>query len=682
MEKYKKLQIIAVVFFFLSLSLSGSWQQELVEFYSQPVLSNGSNDAYYPSVIFDPLHFGETTGDSLGSGSETYLTIPYYKMWFSNGAGVGFAYSNNGINWTISSGGSVTGLTNPHHVSLIYSGGNYYIWYWDTSELYSHSSIRYAESLDGISWSNDQTTTGNLITGVSPDWNRGSYGPCQVFYNDSASNTGSNPFNYSFYMYFDGTTGGVEETGLGYSANGINWQLYGRVLPHGNTGDWDSAYASRGTVARIDPTEWHMWYSGGATRLHEGIGHATSTDGLNWTKDAGNPVWHITDGVSYRNSRTYTPWILYRQDRFAGTGDNIQFKGWFTARSGSSVRTICYLGTNQLSDLSLNMTISNNSPANGETVTYTITVYNGGNTDASGVTIADILPSGVSFTGYTSSSGTYSEISGIWDIGPVSNGTSESLYLTVRINTSDAVTNSAEVSTSDQPDPDSEPDNNEPGEDDQDSITTTGNSSPVAIIGGDSFVCPVPAIIELSAINSYDKDGKIVEYHWTLQSKPSNSSAELSNPAAQILVLTADRPGEYIIALRVRDNSDQWSNTVQRVINAGLGEVPDIRITGKRKSEKSWIIIKDYVDLSLEIRKKSICQMKINRLFVYRKTTGSTERLILELDPTQFTSGPESFIYNFIDKFIDHKKVYSYIFKVTDHLDSVIAESSIVLNTL
>ncbi len=551
-------KIITCIFLLISvISVYGSWEQDLVEYYPQPVVSNGSADAYYPSVIFDLQHFNENQGDSIGSGPETYLSTPYYKMWFSNGSGIGFAYSENGINWTLSTVG-ITGLTNPHHVAVIFSNGNYYMWYWDTSQLYSHSSIRYADSSDGISWTNDQATTGNLITGVSPDWNRGSYGPCQVFYNNSASNSGTNPFDYTFYMYFDGTTGGVEETGLGYSANGTNWQLHGRVLQHGITGDWDSSYASRGTIARTGTNEWHMWYSGGQTRLHEGIGHATSSDGINWAKDPNNPIWHINDGISYRDSRTYTPWILFRPDRFSGTGDNIQFKGWFTARSGSAVRTICYLGTNQISV----------------------------------------------------------------------------------------------------------------------------DSPPVAIITGSEQICPVPMQAELSAEDSYDNNGTITQYKWKLYSKPMNSNAVIDDPNSVDITFGADIPGEYGVSLRVKDNSDEWSKTIYKTIHASLGNAPELSIKGERNSEKSWLIIKDYFDLTFEIRESLECRMNIIKYLVYRKAGNGAEELIMELLPTQFTPYGEILRFSFRDKFFDNKTVYTYSIAAIDYYNSIAAKTSVRFDTL
>ncbi len=57
-----------------------------------------------------------------------------------------------------------------------------------------------------------QDATQRLVVTQTPtvEWNSGTYGPVHVLYNPGAANTGTDPFNYSFTMYYDGTTGGVE----------------------------------------------------------------------------------------------------------------------------------------------------------------------------------------------------------------------------------------------------------------------------------------------------------------------------------------------------------------------------------------------------------------------------------------------------------------------------------------
>jgi hypothetical protein len=58
-----------------------------------------------------------------------------------------------------------------------------------------------------------------------------------------------------------------------------------------------------------DVIGFHFWYSGGVLSPSEGIGYAFSTDGKTWTKSP-NYIFHISDGVSYRNDRVYTPAII------------------------------------------------------------------------------------------------------------------------------------------------------------------------------------------------------------------------------------------------------------------------------------------------------------------------------------------------------------------------------------
>src|SRR5262245_14037677 len=56
-------------------------------------------------------------------------------------------------------------------------------------------------------------------------------------------------------------------------------------------GQWDAKIRERGWIMR-DGEHWHLWYTGyDGTR--EGIkllGHATSADGLSWTRVAANPL--------------------------------------------------------------------------------------------------------------------------------------------------------------------------------------------------------------------------------------------------------------------------------------------------------------------------------------------------------------------------------------------------------
>jgi len=125
-----------------------------------------------------------------------------------------------------------------------------------------------------------------------------------------------------------------------------------------------------------------------------------------------------------------------------------------------------------VADLSLNKTVASASPS---TAVYTLSVTNAGGSDltATGVSVTDNLPAGVTFTG-SSGTGTYNAGTGIWTIpGGIAPGQTVSIQLNVNITAAIGtdITNTAQIRTSNQPDPDSTPNNNVTTEDDYDSVT-------------------------------------------------------------------------------------------------------------------------------------------------------------------------------------------------------------------
>ncbi|MBI2910708.1 MAG: hypothetical protein HYY05_01090 [Chloroflexi bacterium] len=305
------------------------------------VYGAGSEKAYYPSVIYDREGFRpHPRRDERGSEQHR----PRYKMWYSDGDGtVKVTASNNGRDW--SPAVVNTGLTNGHHVQTLYdergfgnTGGPYYkIWYWDFGDLYSINAIRYAESQDGVAWTNDQAITQDPSKPlISPSgWNRGSYGPVDVLYNRRATNTGTSPSDHRYVMYYDGTDGSSEVTGLAYSVDGKRWAAVSPfpVLDKGPTGSWDADDAVYGTVLR-DGKGYHFWYSGGGPNagdpVHKGIGYAFSSDGISWTKASNNPIFHVTDpGAVHRSKRTYTPAVV------RSGSDGLNLKMFYSARSAA-----------------------------------------------------------------------------------------------------------------------------------------------------------------------------------------------------------------------------------------------------------------------------------------------------------------------------------------------------------
>jgi uncharacterized repeat protein (TIGR01451 family) len=121
-------------------------------------------------------------------------------------------------------------------------------------------------------------------------------------------------------------------------------------------------------------------------------------------------------------------------------------------------------------DLSVTKTVDTPRPNVGNQITYTVTVNNAGPSVATGVELTDRLPAGLEFVSANPSQGTYAAASGIWTVGTLPVDGTETLQITAIVRSGAPLRNTAQVSASDLPDPDSTPGNNDPSEDDQASV--------------------------------------------------------------------------------------------------------------------------------------------------------------------------------------------------------------------
>lgn len=121
-------------------------------------------------------------------------------------------------------------------------------------------------------------------------------------------------------------------------------------------------------------------------------------------------------------------------------------------------------------DLSLTKVIDTSPPLVSDNVRFTLTVTNDGPSDATGVEVTDLLPSGYNYV-TDNGGGAYNEVTGVWNVGALANGNSASLEILAKVNASGDYDNIAEITGHDQTDIDSTPNNNVPGEDDQDEVS-------------------------------------------------------------------------------------------------------------------------------------------------------------------------------------------------------------------
>jgi uncharacterized repeat protein (TIGR01451 family) len=108
-------------------------------------------------------------------------------------------------------------------------------------------------------------------------------------------------------------------------------------------------------------------------------------------------------------------------------------------------------------DLELAKKVNNPTPNVGQTVTFTLTVTNHGPDAATGVTVHDLLPAGLTFVSATTGHGTYNSTTGVWTVGTLANRAMATLTIHARVDSPVSMTNIATASTA-RTDPN--PDNN------------------------------------------------------------------------------------------------------------------------------------------------------------------------------------------------------------------------------
>ncbi|MBK9335051.1 MAG: DUF11 domain-containing protein [Lewinellaceae bacterium] len=209
--------------------------------------------------------------------------------------------------------------------------------------------------------------------------------------------------------------------------------------------------------------------------LPAGLTYVSDNSGGNY--NSGTGIWtvgSIANGGSASIQITATVTTAGAKTNYAQVADSDQFDPNSTPGDDSNnqddddTETV----TPQVADLSLTKTVNNASPNVGSNVVFTITVSNAGPNAATGVTVEDLLPAGLTYVS-DNSGGNYNSGTGIWTVGTVANGGSASIQITATVTTSGAKTNYAQVADSDQFDPNSTPGDDSNNQDDDDDETLT-----------------------------------------------------------------------------------------------------------------------------------------------------------------------------------------------------------------
>ena len=129
-----------------------------------------------------------------------------------------------------------------------------------------------------------------------------------------------------------------------------------------------------------------------------------------------------------------------------GTG-NITNNATASAPGQKDSKDSCKIEVKPSADLSVNKTVNNTKPYNGQNVLYTIVVKNNGPDKAVNAKLSDLLNSKLIFVSANTLVGSFDSNTGLWTIGDLANGAEAILYLTFKVNGTGDIVNKVNVSS-------------------------------------------------------------------------------------------------------------------------------------------------------------------------------------------------------------------------------------------
>jgi predicted GH43/DUF377 family glycosyl hydrolase len=314
-----------------------------------PVAPEPPEWTHHPEAVLTPSPSGFDR--QWVAGSAVLKRDGAYHMWYGGSAtdrldgpiSIGYATSADGIGWSRVGDGPVLAprpdnfdFNHVQRPAVLADGDTLRLWYGGGRNPGDHA-IGYATSVDGIHWVRHPSAV--LQTGPAGEWNAEYVSPGTVLKEDGI-----------FKMWFYGGIGLAEfgywgsasrqAIGFATSVDGINWTVYDDSTttdPPYQFSDpvltpseiWEGNTVVNPGVLRT-PDGYEMWYVG--YHANAGfIGHATSSDGIAWTKNRQNPVL------------TLPPWgagssmLLFPSVLREGDTDRLWYSAWSSSPDQSRI---------------------------------------------------------------------------------------------------------------------------------------------------------------------------------------------------------------------------------------------------------------------------------------------------------------------------------------------------------
>jgi predicted GH43/DUF377 family glycosyl hydrolase len=177
-------------------------------------------------------------------------------------------------------------------VAVLHEGGRYRMWFsWRPKQ-----SVALTESKDGLRWSEPTIVLGpNTASGWEDDINR----PVVI------------KFGGQYQMWYTGQAKGKSYIGHATSVDGITWKRSSDKPVLSPQEPWEKvAVMCPHVLYDAEAKLYRMWYSGGEQYEPNAIGHATSRDGLTWTRHGKGPIFQREPKNAWEKDRVTACQVL------------------------------------------------------------------------------------------------------------------------------------------------------------------------------------------------------------------------------------------------------------------------------------------------------------------------------------------------------------------------------------
>ena len=200
--------------------------------------------------------------------------------------------------------------THAKYPSILKVGAKWWMWYNGRTDDRFTGSVGLATSVDGLAWT--KSNDGDPVL---------RHGPPGSFDETKVDHPAVLHFGGRFHMWYTaGDKASLYKIGYATSPDGIRWTRANNkrpVLGPGRRGRFDDKVVLHPAVLRDDSGVLHIWYNGVGPQGSFRVGHATSRDGINWTRQhRGKPVLEPSVVGEFHEGYVYNVHVRLVGDRF------------------------------------------------------------------------------------------------------------------------------------------------------------------------------------------------------------------------------------------------------------------------------------------------------------------------------------------------------------------------------